>query len=313
MAGEILQQTFNVSHVETVTTSLTTKYQRNEFDEFGTLVGVNRLRGEKNDAYRRRLFDAFANRANSSYRGMVNAITRELGLSLFEAIYINPKLAPDGSFLATDPYIVFDGAWLLLYSDYENDLLDWAIDRYQTGGNYEHIGKLVDFVNTTTFFQASIRPNINPYTRSATILNQSNLVRIGLEFIPQSTRFKLKHRHIRRDTIFFSDRQLFHTKVDSTSQITRRGQYHIDYLNGIITCYSIPAPRTTVRYQYFRYPFIATGSPIILNSLSSETFKVKLYNQILLDNNETTHGLPSSLGVNIINELMTVKPMYWGI
>ena len=311
--SNILQHQFNISHVETVTIGLTPKYYANQFDEFGTLVGVKRLKEEKNADYRRRIFDAFTNRANSSYRGMVNAITRELGLSLFEAISINPRVDNTGSFLATDPYIVFDGAWLLLYSDYSNDLLDWAIDRYQIGGNLEHIGNLVDFINTTSFFEATIRPNVELFTRSSTILNQSNLVRVAIEFIPQSTRFKLRHSRLRKDTVFFSDRNLFHTQVDYVNQITRKGYYHIDYLNGIISCYSIPAGKTSVRYEYYKYPFITTASPVILNDLTSESFKIKLYNQILLDNNEYTHGLPSSLGVDIINELMGIVPMYWGI
>lgn len=52
----------------------------NFFDEFGSLVGCSRLKGEKNHDYKLRILDVFKNPANSTKRGLANGIARELGI-----------------------------------------------------------------------------------------------------------------------------------------------------------------------------------------------------------------------------------------
>ncbi|HFQ7765376.1 Low copy number virion structural protein [Clostridioides difficile] len=52
----------------------------NFFDEFGSLVGCSRLKGEKNHEYKLRILDVFKNPANSTKRGLANGISRELGI-----------------------------------------------------------------------------------------------------------------------------------------------------------------------------------------------------------------------------------------
>lgn len=52
----------------------------NCFDEFGLLLGLPRIPGEKNKNYKTRLLDVYTNPANSTYQGLLNGISRELGL-----------------------------------------------------------------------------------------------------------------------------------------------------------------------------------------------------------------------------------------
>lgn len=53
----------------------------NCFDEFGLLLGLPRIPGEKNRAYKARLLDVYTNPANSTYSGLINGISRELGIA----------------------------------------------------------------------------------------------------------------------------------------------------------------------------------------------------------------------------------------
>lgn len=53
---------------------------RTSLDEHGSLLDVARIPGESLTDYSRRLFDAYANRASSTYEGLLNGINRELGL-----------------------------------------------------------------------------------------------------------------------------------------------------------------------------------------------------------------------------------------
>lgn len=308
-----LSHQINIDQIIVVSDSLRIVPVRNQFDDHGELVSLNRIHGEKNWAYRRRIFDVFANRANSSYRGLINGITRELGLSLFDAMSVNPKLDSNGAPLSPDPYIKFDGVWLLLYSDYANDQLDWAIDRYQSGGNFEHIGKLVDQINETAFFEASIKPDIDPFTRSMTILNQSNREIVGFERIPSSTKFRLKNSLLVPGTVFFANRTIFRTEVDTELEVDGRGKYYINYPAGIVTVYTVPTVTDVVRYQYTVYPFSSKASPVILHDINRDNFKVKMFHQVLQEDGTFAHGIPTEIGVDIINELISVSPLYWGV
>lgn len=52
----------------------------NFFDEFGLLLGVPRLYGERNYEYKERILDVFRRPSSSTYDGLKNGIARELGL-----------------------------------------------------------------------------------------------------------------------------------------------------------------------------------------------------------------------------------------
>lgn len=53
----------------------------NHFDEFGLLLGLPRIPGEKNADYKIRLLDVYTNPANSTYSGLRYGIARELGIT----------------------------------------------------------------------------------------------------------------------------------------------------------------------------------------------------------------------------------------
>lgn len=77
----------------------------NPFDEAGLLLGCPRLYGERNDSYRDRLVDVFANKGNSSRSGLINYISRSLGIneekviidSLDNREFIDSLMNHDGS------------------------------------------------------------------------------------------------------------------------------------------------------------------------------------------------------------------------
>ena len=52
----------------------------NAFDEFGLLVGLDRLPRETNANFKKRILDVFKNPGNSTRQGLINSISRELGL-----------------------------------------------------------------------------------------------------------------------------------------------------------------------------------------------------------------------------------------
>jgi len=286
----------------------------NQYDEFGLLVNVKRTPGEKNWSYKRRIVDAFVNRSNSTYRGLVNSITRDLGLTLFQPLVISPKISISNSnFIAKDPYIKFDGVNIYLYSDYANETLEYTIDRYEAGGNYEHLSRLVDFINSSSYFEAGLISSDYNFTRSMTIINQSNRLE-HVEEVQSSNKFKLKYdRLVSGKVRFEGDTNIFVNEQGWEAQVKSVGDYYINYLKGEISVYTVPPSGITIYYKYTDRLFKPYASPVILHDVNNDNFKVKMFEQVLQDNGTYTHGLPTVTGVDIINEIFSIVPMYWGV
>jgi len=53
----------------------------NCFDELGLLVSLDRLEGEKNKAFKLRILNTYQSPGGSTYQGLINAVSRELGVS----------------------------------------------------------------------------------------------------------------------------------------------------------------------------------------------------------------------------------------
>jgi hypothetical protein len=72
---------------------------RTSLDEHGSLLDVARIAGESLIDYSKRLFDAYANRASSTYDGLLNGINRELGLEKQDIIKIGIRPVGMGNLL----------------------------------------------------------------------------------------------------------------------------------------------------------------------------------------------------------------------
>lgn len=307
-----IRHSFTVESVQSIF-SPNPKEVWQQFDEHGLALSEPRLKSETNWEYRRRLKDVFSHRANAAYNGLVYGITRELGLSLFDALSINPKMDTNHNLLATDPAIIFDGAFLYLYTDYQNGSIELEINRYKKGGNYETLGRLIELVNSTDYFEAKIGTGIDEYTSSMTILNQSNIAIVDEESIQSSNRFALKNKFLCQNTVFFNDRNVFYQEQSSEAAVKKDGDYYIDYRNGIVRVYNTPILGTAARYSYIKYPFVTKASPVILHNINNINFTTEIFDQILQENGTYINGLPTDIGVDIILELLSVKPMYWGV
>lgn len=96
----------------------------NAFDEFGLLLGIQRLRGERNAEFKARILDVFQNPGNSTKSGLINALSRELDIPS-ESIDINELADP----AFKDSLLNGDGspsAKLISYADRINKTLGFT-------------------------------------------------------------------------------------------------------------------------------------------------------------------------------------------
>lgn len=284
----------------------------NELDRLGLLLGLARLENEANPAYKQRLMDVMVHRANSTYLGLIHGVTRELGLSIQDALRIIPIKDGDGAFLVPVPAVVFKETKCYLYSDYSEGTLITTLDRYDTEGDSWTLGDLRDQINATGYFTATILNNLDVTTRAMCIFNQSSYEIVSSEDISGSgVVIKLENRNIVENSLVISSPNLV-TKVASQVAITKRGDFYVDNTNGIIYSYTAPATGDVVRYEYISDNFVAQMSPVIIHSLQSNDFKTKMFEQLVDGDGNTINGLPTRLGADIINELLSVYPTSWG-
>jgi len=106
----------------------------NAFDEFGLLLGLERLYGERNAEFKERILDVFRNPGNSTKQGLINAISRDLGISQ-DQVKINELSNPAfrGSLLREDGS---PSERLLSYVDRINKLLGFTWDHMSWGEAY---------------------------------------------------------------------------------------------------------------------------------------------------------------------------------
>lgn len=106
----------------------------NAFDEFGLLLGVDRLFGERNAAFKERILDVFRKPANATQSGLVNGLSRELGLAA-EDIRVNEfaNKAFRGSLLEADGS---PSRKLLHYVQRVNGLFGFSWDNMAWGEAY---------------------------------------------------------------------------------------------------------------------------------------------------------------------------------
>lgn len=279
----------------------------NFFDRFGAVLGLTRLENERNAEYKQRLNDVFIHRSNATYRGLINGITRELGLKLFRPMKITQ--------ISGNPVIIFKDTKCLIYSDYslgDNGLVT-TLDRFEYKNNNYSMQSLAQNINATGLFNVQLDPNYQ-YKRSMCIFNQSNLNLVADEDINKSGGvIKLANSNLISNSITIRSNNL-NERVDNQEEVRNSGQYFIDTIAGILYTAAAPEGGSAIRYQYINNVYKTSASPVIIHDLQSDDFKTKMFEQVGSEDDDLfTNGAPTELGADIINELLSVYPTAFGI
>ena len=283
----------------------------NQYDDLGLLLDLPRIQGEVNSIYKQRLFDVFVNRANSTYRGLINGITRELGLSLYHAMTITPVWHGDG-LRGPNPAVIFDETKCYIYADYVNDSPIATLDRFEKTGSWT-MEELAGDINSTGYMYASIQTGVSESTRSMEIFNQKSIdLVISEELDKGGPVINLNNKNLLSDSITVSSNNL-RERVDSQVDLVKNGQYYINSDLGIIYSFDAPEAGSVIRYEYRNDNLEVMASPVIIHNLQSLDFKEKMFEQILMDDGTYTNGAPTGLGADIVNELLSLFSLSYGV
>jgi hypothetical protein len=281
----------------------------NEFDYMGLLLSLPRLPGERNADYRGRLWDVYVHRAGSHEAGLMNGITRELGLLQYDALTITTSTA-------AEPRVIVGSTRVYLYDDWKSSTdyhLDTSIDIFSRDGSGYYLSGLVTAINASDHFTASLASGVDGHTRSAVLIFTDSNTVIEDDLFPIK-RNLLTYQDVVEGSVGFSfgGRNVFVEEKTSEATVLADGDYFIDYDEGLVVSYSTPTEATVARYIYRGLPITLKASPVILYEFGSDAFRDEVFEQVLQPDGTYEDGLPNGEAMDYINELLNAKGMLWG-
>lgn len=302
-------------------------------DEMGLVLDLQRLPGEDNPDYRHRLFRVFTRPTDSTYQGLLNAITYELGLDYYDLMRIEFIGGPGDVGLLLDetpqPRVSLQDGVLTLYGHYVNDDENMIVqidNKPQINmRKYEYVDptNLLASINATGIFSATdlAIEGVGAEPRqdwSYTLSNADTNVWVVNEVVPSSTRFTLEHSPLNEGMFFFGENKIFQTLRNSEAELSQPGDFYVDIATGEVVTTSLPSGNGRVRYQYRDLPIDLEASPISLGYIGSTEMQRYFFTQLELNLFDSPlerfiNNIPTLEGTEIINELYRASNNYWGI
>jgi hypothetical protein len=287
-------------------------------DEMGLLLDLKRLPGERNHEYRERLFRVFTRRTDSTYDGLLNGITYELGLEFEDVLTLSFAGSSD-----LQPRVTVQDGILTLYSDYTDDE-DYEIVQVDNAPQLNlrketanELSELIALINATGVFSLALIEDPPSVNWSYCLVNFDTNVWVNDETIPSSTRFTLEHAPINDGMFFFGERKIFKTLRATEEALVSPGDFYVNLTTGEIVTTSLPSGDGTVRYQYRDLPKTLEASPVSLGYIGSRELQRYFFTQLEVRLFDTPlerfiNNIPNEEGVDIINELFRASKNYWG-
>lgn len=289
----------------------------NPFDNLGRIVGIERLKGERNHQLAERVLNSFVHKGSSTGTGLANAITRDLALNRRDLLEIS--VLPEWSGNDSDVRIEIDDSWLKLYDHYLNDTnkrLDMELNLRDP--NYVFISDVIEKINAeSTVFRAKALIKDPKTTFSRILLVQGNWRRITQERVPIATRFSLQNKLLKHGSVFFSDVKAFKNEVLLDAELVADGDYLVNYEKGVIKTVRQPSGGTLVSYLHSELPFVAEGAEAVVRSFSDKGLRRHFFvqeAQTIYDSidDKTVDALPTDEMFHIVKELLEAADVLWG-
>ena len=292
-------------------------------DRIGQLINLHRLPGESLKSFKLRILDVYIHKANSSYRGCYNGISRELGVGAYtQGIVIDVQRdangIPTSNTLSVNinskriEFITLEGT-TELYVDIQN--------RNQ-GGYFIH-----ELISTVA--AASVPFEIVTWGDDVDWHKSSYLQRLSSR--KKARRIPLRNTRLHTyynlldvgnwlyDVIFSVGSNIVNEVSDLDFLVG--GSYYVNTHRRTIHTFDFPAS-ANVSFTYEAFPLV-----VPLGDMSIHSFEDSFFIDTVAHQQELTHstgavdpweGLPVTdetptvRGADYINELLSVAPMYWG-
>ena len=263
-------------------------------DNAGQLLSLPRFENETLSDYKDRLLDHVRNRANSSRKGLNNAIPRMTGVGKKHILTLD---VIDSSII--EPYVEITSKYLRLISD---SVVDLQLDLHDLT-----IGDInLTIEASSTSFKVSYYDDTYQNIKGTKLLYDNNIRLSGLEFFNNTKLARLQNGHI-INLNFSSDKHRI--KKASINDVTGQYDYFINNNEGIV--YTGDINTDAISYLYYDMPYKIYYSPIVWYPLNDKDIDDIIKDSVLTDDG-IERLILNSRGADIINELTSIHPLTWG-
>lgn len=278
-------------------------------DEIGINAGLLRLKEESLEDYRRRINLQVKDMPNPTKDSVFSTSNRTVGLFEKNLLKISLVTNSEGIVIAPDPRIEIKATSFKIWSDWNGganvpelstkislregaffmkDLLPLLSDLPFI--NVEVLDEYEDYLKTSNLkicTTDSVTPNI--------ALSSSRLNKIWTK------KFIKAH---------FSNQIVYSKEVNSIEEMSKEGDYYINYDLGYIYSYSPGAGDVSVDYSEF--PFYLKWQPVKAIEINDETLNELTRDYLVDDDGKSKRLLLNSYGAKITNKILKESPINWG-
>lgn len=277
-------------------------------DELGIHLSLPRFPSESFSDYKKRLYLQARNSPGFAEQDIIKSVNRLVALFEDEIFRLELVLDANGDSVAPDPYVEIDGVFLRIWSDYANGTLDLELDIWNRDGAY-FLKDVYSSLTNLSFLTLTIETKKEwEYLRSFNLVYGNsnryfqvpNLVPTGMNELP--------HTNIR--SIDFYSSLLFLSEVASPDLITKEGEYHVDYKNGLVFTYEWAMGGAV--YTYRKFPYSLMWQPVKMLPLNAESIEHLTKDYLVNPDGQNERLLLNPYGAQIANETLAIHPLQWG-
>lgn len=237
-------------------------------DHIGKTVGLFRYRNESVQEFQERIEQVFQFPPSSTIIGLTAGASRELGGKLEKILSIEFDKE-----LTDEPCIICTSTHLYIYSNYSNNIktaFNLVEDNPEVESTY-YLNDIVDYLN-------GLDANIVFFKEENNIRKEASKFLVpfsSVQLIPESIELRNQVTYLGESIIkgsVVSNSKYIIDEVSSWESITKKGEYCIDYKNGIIWTYPTEEPMGSVNLQTYSYEFSIWLAPVKIDSLIEEKY-----------------------------------------
>ena len=297
-------------------------------DLIGELINLHRLPGEDLKSFKTRVLDVYIHPANSTYTGLYNGISRELGISNYsQGLIIDVKRNPGnmGAPLDEQAYVKMNSKRIEFYSSNTNGTV--FIDTHSRDGGGYYIHELISTLDAVVNSPFEIA-TWGAGAAGIDWAKVSYLLRYNSSKLITKTPLRQGRLHTFYNEIEHGN-WITHINFPPSSGITQRvyqledlvsGTYYLDNIARVVHTHDYVDGHVSIKYQ--KFPMVLPLGEVNIHSFADTTFMDTISHQQELTHSTsaidaleglpTVNELPSVEGAAYINELLSVVPMYWG-
>ena len=291
-------------------------------DEIGTKYGMPRFKKEDYRSYRRRVLDHIRHLPEPTEKSYLRTINRTVGLEPKHLLEIKPKLIWDEVLeeyktLVPDPYIEIDSGFLRVFSgggmgeelDDTEPVIE--LDIVNRSGAY-FLKDVFDALDTVDFLEVKPLVNLDDWKyKKSSHLAYGNTLGVRQSHGLIGSRINLLQNNHIIDIRFENDYNFANEIVaqDETG-LSNDGDYHIDYVDGIVFS-KLPAVGNCF-YTYRKFPYHLTWQPVKAYPFNDKSIDHLIKDNLINEDGIEERLLLNSYGAKIVNEILAIHPLQWG-